>query len=275
MKRSKHAAARGLLVVLLCLASLPAAAAPAEDDSVLLGAALLVQDRPYRDFRSGDRKLFAPVARGRWGRFFVDALYENEGYVGAELWRKRTVTVNALGRLNTQRYEADDSPFLAGMADRDAAFELGAEAAWRPNDFGVRLQGFADVTGEHEGYELRAEVTWERSFRGWDARYALGGLYQSDDLVGHYFGVEPGEATAERPAFAPDGEWTGRAAGTLFYNFQRPVTLILHLEYRWFGEEIEWSPIVENDRQWTGTIGLAWRIGGKTPAAGPMFRRRY
>ena len=242
-------------------------------ETLLVGGAIISVEKPYPGIRSTDKKLYAPVVRWHWNNIFVDGLYGNEMLAGYTFFKNRDLSVSALGRLNTMGYDASDSVNLFGMADRDWALEAGAEVAWKPTRFGVRSQVFADVTSEHEGQEVRAEVTWEAADKGWKAEYAAGVIWQSSDMVDYYFGVLPNEATVDRPAYAPGSEFSARAGGTLSYDLIWPITLLFHAEWRWLGDDINSSPIVNSRGQWTLGGGIMYRFG-KTSRAQPRGYRR-
>ena len=244
-------------------------------DSLLIGGAYINQSKPYAGFSASEEDLWAPLIRYDHENFFVDGLYGNEAIGGWRFWRERDVTVSAVGRLNTAGYDSGDSINLIFMEDREWAFEVGVEAEWKPTQFGLRGQVLADVTGEHEGQEARAEITWEGASSGWTAEYAAGVMWQSEDMVEYYFGVAPNEAIPMfRPAYLPDAEISARGAGTLTYDLLWPITIVLHAEYRWFGDEIDDSPIVSNRGQWTLGGGIAYRFGETSRPRERGYRRQ-
>lgn len=262
--RSRAARARARLAAVITAMLLPAAGLAA--DELLLGAAVISQNKPYAGYRSGEQKTYAPVLHGSYRSLYAEGLFGNEGYIGWNAWDQRSIDVDVIARYNLSGYDAADSDQLAGMLDRDPAVEAGIRAHWNYGDYRVRLEAVTDASDEHEGEEYRLELEWNQSFRAWDTSYRIGGLWQSDEMTGYYFGVLPGEATAERPAYAPGEEISALAAADLIYHFELPVSLVVNLEYRWYGDDIKSSPIVGSRDQWTAGIGLAWRTGGKSRA---------
>ena len=221
-----------------------------------LGAFYLWQDKPYPSFRTGAKSEVLPYISYDDDRFFWQGL---DG--GVRLLAQSDVVLSLIGRYNTMGYEMDDSPTLAGMADRDPQFELGGAAHWKPGNLGLLLYGLADVTGTSDGWESGLTVTLTGETRSWKARYALGAFYQSEDMVDYYFGVTPAEEVLPtRPTYLPDAEFTGIFVIDLTYSFQAPVELWTRMEFRLFGSEIEDSPIVSSDFQYTGMIGLGYRF---------------
>lgn len=263
------------LPLLVVLAMTPLAVfAESALDSLLIGGAYVNQSKPYMGFESSEKDLWAPLVRWDHGDFFIDGLYGNEAIGGWRFWRARDVTVSAIGRLNTAGYDSSDSLDLIFMEDREWAVEVGAQAEWKPTQFGVRGQILADVTGEHEGQEARAEITWEGVNSGWKAEYAAGVIWQSEDMVEYYYGVAPNEAIPLfRPAYSPDAEISLLSKGTLTFDLLWPVTFVLHAEYRWFGDEIDDSPIVNDRGQWTLGGGIAYRFGESNRPRERGYRR--
>lgn len=241
----------GSALLLTFFASFPATAEP-----LALGAFYLWEDKPYVGFQSGAKYEVLPYISYDDERFFFRGL---EG--GIRLFDQSNVGISFVGRYNTMGYEAGDSPDLVGMADREHSIELGGLVRWRPGNLGVRGFAVVDVTGEHDGYEAGAEVTLSGESRGWEAFYRLGSSYMSEDMVDYYFGVRPGEAIPmTRPAYMADAEFVGFASIDLVYHMNLPLDIWLRMDYAWFGTEIQNSPIVGSDTQFTGMIGLGYRF---------------
>ena len=249
--RRARVALAGSVLLLTFFASFPAATEP-----LALGAFYLWEDKPYVGFQSGAKYEVLPYISYTGERVFFRGL---EG--GIRLFDQSNVGVSFIGRYNTMGYEAGDSPALVGMADREHSVELGGLVRWRPGNLGVRGFAVADVTGEHDGYVAGAEVTLGGESRGWEAFYRLGSSWMSEDMVGYYFGVRPSEMIpTTRPTYLPDSELTGFASIDLVYHMNLPIDIWLRADYTWFGSEIENSPIVGSNTQFSGMVGIGYRF---------------
>ena len=130
---------------------------------------------------------------------------------GFEWLRTERFNANVFAQPQFLGFQATDSSFLEGMADRSLSMDGGVELVYRGRFGGVRLAALSDVLGKSEGQELSLlAVTGAPLGKG---RLVLGGFgprWISANRVDYYYGVRPSEALPNRPAY---GEAT-RSAGT-------------------------------------------------------------
>lgn len=156
--------------------------------------------------------------------------------------------VSLLAQYRMDGYDASDSADLAGMADREGAFELGAAITYE-NDYGEwSAQALTDISNEHEGYEL--ELGWEKPMRlsqNWSVAPAASIAYRSDDMNTYYYGVSAAEATVQRAAYTAGGDTIYELGISAQYTIDQQQGIRIGASYQKFGDEISNSSIVEDD----------------------------
>lgn len=253
--------ARSIVPMILVLAASTApgtlsAQPPAPDGPQwTLGLGLVASPSPYVGV---DAEIFPiPVVGLRRERFYLQGV--RAGYALAPPdgpWR-----VDLLTQVRFQGYEADDSPFLRGMEDRDFSLDAGLLLAWEGERWSSDLTLLTDVLDESGGQE--AALTVSRTFRvGRRLQIApeAGVTWQSGDLVDHYYGVRPDEARPFRPAYEAGSTLDGLVGVQGRYLFDRRLSLFYFLRAELLGSEVEDSPIVDDDTAFTALVGLTWAL---------------
>lgn len=257
--RHPFSGVRSALPVILVLAGLTAPGAvsaqppTADGPQWTLGLGLVASPSPYVGV---DADVFPiPVVGLRWDRFYLQGV--RAGYALAPPegpWR-----VDLLTQVRFQGYEADDSPFLRGMEDRDFSLDAGVLLGWQGERWSSDLTLLTDVLDESGGQE--AALTVARTFRfGRRLQIApeAGVTWQSEDLVDHYYGVRPDEARPFRPAYEAGSTLDGLVGVQGRYLFARRLSLFYFLRAELLGGEVEDSPIVDDDTAFTALVGLTW-----------------
>jgi outer membrane protein len=165
----------------------------------------------------------------------------------------------------------DDTPEREGMDDLDALIEFGPSLNWRFLrfersawwlDLPLRTAYTVNSDFDHVGYVFQPRLSWRRPatrLGEWKLRFNFGPLYMSDDHHDYYYAVGPGDVTATRPAFDPDGGFSG---------IRTEFTYSRRIGRYWLGgflrydnlnhSKIEDSPLVSETESWMGGIALAW-----------------
>lgn len=234
-------ATRPLAVWLALILAQPVLAEEAPKDAGWsIGLATVVRQEAYRGFDT-EINAFPLIARrgGGEGRFYVRG-------PGIGVWAYSTPTwrlgFRAEARLDG--YEADDSDFLTGMAERKPTLEAGVDVDLL--DLPVGELGFSaatDVLSRHEGYEL--ELRWQlpQDWLGFSPQVAM--RYLSEDLLDYYYGVSTAEARVGRPAYqADDGVAVALSLQRLQPLSQR-WSLLMNAEIERLPDSAADSPIVD------------------------------
>lgn len=144
---------------------------------------------------------------------------------------------------------------LARLHSRETAGLAGLEYAFYNQYWDLRLQLLQDITGVHEGQEVRAGLAHLFSLGG-EAFEAAGGFsWQSEKLLQYYYGVEPTEVENPDLSYrANDG-----VSPFIRLDWRRPIanrwSWQATFHYRWLAPEIRRSPLVDESSIVTFHLG--------------------
>lgn len=207
-----------------------------------LGAAVGYDRRPYRDY--DDKVLPIPLVYldSRWVRI-------NGPMVDLKLLPDDAFQIGLRVRFVPEGYEADDSPFLAGMGDRDASFWAGGFASYRTRWATLYGEVLGDASRNSKG--TRATIGVERRwvFGDVDVTPRIAVHRVSGKVVDYYYGVRADEATPDRPAYTGGSTTDVEAGVRIGYSLAPRHKLSLDLSTTRLGSSIKDSPLVDRSRR--------------------------
>ncbi len=209
-------------------------------DQTSIGPGFLLSNSLYK---GEDDNLFIPIPllNYRANRFSISGITAKY-----EIFSNRSTTLNALGQWRFDGYEASDSDFLAGMAERKRGFDGGVELRFADRSSGyVNIALVTDLSGNHKGNEAR--LSYGRTIRNDRTIYtpSIGIKYQCDDVTRYYYGVRPGEATAQRPFYNPSAAVNYYVGTNVIHPVGDRWTLFVLFNFEKLSGEISDSPIVD------------------------------
>ena len=245
---------RTALALSLALAAAPVLAqdGPEPPPGWTLGVLAIERNAPYRQLDEG--LLVVPLVRFEGERFYLRGLRggvvlaENDGFA-----------FGAFAQVRGDGYKADDSPFLAGMDDRDFSLDLGLAASWRVERVGQFEVSLAtDMLDRSGGQE--AAVSWTGLVRagGWRLLPGVSVAWQSEDMVDYYYGVRPGEALVGRPAYSPGSAIIPEVSLLATHPVGERWEFFARAGHAWLPSEITNSPLVDQDGRTTLMVGLGY-----------------
>lgn len=250
-----------LLVPLLAptTSAQPPAGGPPAGPQWSVGLGVIGSPEPYVGIDDVEYQAI-PVVTFRSGRFAFEGIRLSYALVDAEPWE-----VKLLAQPRFFGYDAEDSPFLAGMEDREISAEGGVEFTWQPRATGVSLTLLHDLLDRHGGGEAQLALFHDLQVgRRLRLTPQVAAVWQSDDLLDYYFGVRQEEARPGRPAYRPGAQVSWQAGVQAFW------LLPWGQEQRWtfFGlvqgerlaGDVERSPIVADDTAVTLLAALTYRF---------------
>ena len=175
-----------------------------EQGSAGLGFLYRFEESPYVD--AGQRSDLLPLYLYEGKRFFINA-----DRAGIKLVEEDSHRLDTFLSRRLEGFPLDDVPDVVyGMTPREAGGDLGVRYRYSAPWGTVRTTVLHDVTGASGGSELR--LGYSHTWRGdrWTLRPDVTVSFRNADLNNYYFGVEPHEATPERPAFRRSAFGLGR-----------------------------------------------------------------
>ncbi|WP_158637092.1 MipA/OmpV family protein [Arenimonas daejeonensis] len=241
-----------LMLLLMMLLAAPLVQAQDPPPRWTLGVLAANRDAPYVGLDEG--LLFAPLVRFEGERFHIRGLR-----AGGNLYENGGFAIDSFFQVRLDGYKAKDSPFLAGMDDRDFSLDGGFAAKWSREKVGqFDLAVTTDLLGRSYGEEV--QLSYSALFRrfGWTFVPSLTLQWQDEDLIDYYFGVRDDEALPGRAAYRPGSAMTPQFLLLATHPVGKRWSVFTYLGYSWFPSEITDSPIVDQDSRATVMLGLGY-----------------
>jgi MipA family protein len=231
----------------------PAAAAPAapEAASATWGAGLLLsaEVQPYRGVGSQLRVLPVLQFENPWVRVFGPV-------IDLKLHDAESSNLALRLRYADTGFEAKDSAFLAGMAERKNSVWLGAKGEWRNGIGQLSGEWLADASGHSKGQQLKVVAETLKHVGPVGIVPRLGLVWQDQKYVDYHFGVNASEARAGREAYAGKAAVSTEIGVRLLHRLAPQQSVFLDLSATALGSAIKDSPLV--DRSWVSAARLGY-----------------
>lgn len=139
----------------------------------------------------------------------------------------------------------------------------------------VRAVFTSDLTFlDHIGWKAHPQLNIDFTdiFGKWSVGAVIGPIFADQEYHAYYYEVKPQYATKERPAYRPEGGYSGSCV--LLSASRKFSNLWIGMFARYdnlSGAVFSDSPLVETRHSFMGGIGIAWMIGqsAQTVPAGP------
>lgn len=218
-----------------------------------VGAMTLWSSEMYQGTGSETRLLPALYLKsGRWEFKFKELKYhliDNEQF-----------SLTPLLSLDLNGYEADDSPALAGMEDRDFSIGLGLAAEVKLGLFNIGASVQQDVANNSDGLSADLSLGMTRPVtKKMIAGFKVGVAYEDSDYSNYYYGVLPNEARESRPAYELDNTFNPYIQFNAIYRLNKSWSLNSMMIYTQLDSDIEDSPIVEHGHKTTFLLGVTYQ----------------
>lgn len=237
------------------IASLSATSAMASDDFEFgLGLGVASGKSPYTGVGTETSALpIIMVDKGNFHWFGATMSYD--------LYASDQMSFSVLGQYRGEGFEASDSTALAGMSEREGAFEMGLGAEFYSNYGTWSAEVLTDVSGTHEGYEVA--LGWSQDYQlsqKWTLSPNLGVSYRSDKLNDYYFGVNANEATATRAAYDAGSGLITSVGLDARYMIDQQQMIMMGISVESYSSDIKDSPIVERNNSTGLMLGYLYRF---------------
>jgi len=221
------------------------------------GVAMTTEQNPYIGAKSSTI-VYPYLTSFRDSAFTDDWFLIRDGGLGARWLSESGWELGAIARVQTLGPGNQNTEDLLGIEDRKWTIEAGPTVGWRGWPVHFNWTTFLEPTDRHNGsisrFALSLPMEWSRGY----VVPSIEATYQSNDYVDYYYSVTAAEATASRPEYAPGGATNTALRVRWGYALSDDWLLSGRLGVELLDSEISASPIVDRDRIWSATLGVAY-----------------
>ena len=202
-------------------------------------------------------------------------LFAHGTSVGVHLFRNDNFGLDVLSRFRFNRLDPGDNPELQGINKRSQSVDAGLAAGVRGRFGELQLTGVADVLNKSNGseIELSYRIPFNVGNRGWTPFFSYAWL--DGKLTRYYYGVSPGEATPERPAYDPGQANIFTYGLNASYHVTDHFFAFANIGFETIDEAIANSPIVRSPNNSYAFIGAAYLFGEQERDTSSRSRDSY
>ena len=273
MTRSKITAA--VLVAILAIpayagqevARIPFVDAP--DGTAGLGGALRVTTDPYFSNGSKDDVLdLIPLYL-----YEGDHVFAQGTYGGLHIVDNDNFEFNLIGQFRFQHLSPGRDSYYEGLNRRKRSFDGGLSLVGKGRWGRVKLDYLTDLLNRHKGTEIDFSYRYNFKRGRWSFSPYVNWAWQDEKLVNYYYGVSPGEARPDRPAYqARDGVFFGYGMNTSYQATDRTL-LFLNVGFEGLPSSIQDSPLVDEPMASSVLAGGTYMFGSVERPDAPTERQ--
>lgn len=250
-----------VLLVIACLCHIDSQAGPVLDfvrdydlNDYSLGMAVSVSQNPYEG-ASSSTFAYPYLTSFRHSAFTDDWLLIRDENLGFRFITENDWELGLIGRIQTLGLGDGNLP---GLEERSWAVEMGPLIGWRATPVHAQFRSYWEVPNRHSGgtSELELSLPLELS-RGFFVP-SVTFKYMSGAYSRYYFGVTESEVVPERATYEPGSTLNYSIGFSLGYELAPKWLLKASLGLEFLDSAISASPLVDKDRLWSGSIGLAY-----------------
>ena len=161
-------------------------------------------------------------------------------------------------RVQTLGLGGTDNEEVIGLLERQWTIESGPMIGWRRLPVHLTLKSYWDLLDRHDGYTTEFAFSLPREFAWGYVVPSLEFRYLSEDYADYYYGVQPAETNASRPEYEPGSAVNPYVGVRVGYRLGSHWMLTGKIGLELLDAAITDSPIVDKERLWSTTIGLAY-----------------
>ncbi|MCI5150083.1 MAG: MipA/OmpV family protein, partial [Candidatus Electrothrix sp. MAN1_4] len=177
---------------------------------------------------------------------------------GMHISQKSPFSIDLLAKYRFDAYETGDSAELVGIKERKGTVEAGIKASLRLDPVILSAQVLTDILDEHRGQIINLRVMKPFRWRMIFLAPYLGASLLSDDFSTYYYGVDNTEALAGYSPYELDWTINAQAGLTCRVGLSQNIMLNTALGLEILDQDIADSPIVDQDTQFFGMLGIAY-----------------
>ncbi|MBE7373414.1 MipA/OmpV family protein [Pseudomonas lopnurensis] len=244
-----------IAAVAFSAAWIPSAFAQDNDNSGhwSLGIGAAVIDKPYRDFDREVKPLPVVSYENKWVSASIPTF-------DVKLYSTESLSFRLRARWAGDGYEAEDSPVLVGMDEREASIWAGGAVIWKADFANVSGEVLADAMGNSKG--ARAKLLIDRRFAAGKFGFTprLAAEWVDGKYVDYYYGVRQSEARADRAFYEGKATTNMQFGLRMDYTPTRHHRVFLDAGATRFGSTVKDSSLVDKANQTSFALGYVYRF---------------
>ncbi len=188
--------------------------------------------------------------------------YQGDGWrvgtdgAGIDLYRGAPVTAEAILLPRFTALSDPGSDELDGI-DREITLDGGLSFSYALGErTSLSATVLQELTGEHDGQEVDLSVSTGLALGAVPLNVTGGMSWKSQGLGSYLYGVEDGEATADRPEYDLDGSVTPYLSLSSGFALSEAAQLVGSVRVEFLPDGVTDSPIVEDDTVTSGFVGV-------------------
>ena len=219
---------------------------------------LLTKTNRIKKYDSDDKTSAIPILLYEGQHFFVRGTTLGWDFADSEVWEYAII-----GEYLNYGYDDSDSNFLDGMSDRDPSIGVGGHIILKLEKLGLKFSVVTDVANESDGSQVVGKIFYRhKTGTGLALTPSASIVWQDEDFNDYYYGVRGREATPARRAYSADHDVNFRLGLQAAYRKPGSNWLITGgVNYEFLGDEIDDSPITNDDEVFSALIGVGYTFG--------------
>jgi outer membrane protein len=180
-----------------------------------------------------------------------------------------------VGRFQGLGTGIDNDNELAGVRQKDWALEVGPLIGFRGWPVNMQFRTYWDIPNRHDGITSELEFSLPLKYSWGFFVPAVKLSYLSEDYANYYFSVSEEESTPTRPTYqvgASTNVWAGFSMG---YELAPRWLLKSTIGVEYLDSSISASPIVDKEKLWSASVGLAYNADLFMPRDHDDSQSRY
>lgn len=205
---------------------------------------------PYRDFDDDVQALPLILFENRWISAFGTRLDVKLPSAGPVQFRLRA-------QYSGDGYEAKDSPYLEGMAERKGGVWVGGAAIWRGSYATLGAEALAS-TGSAEGKRVKLELSREFHTGPVTVTPRIAANWYDSKYVDYYYGVRADEARAGRAQFTGDAGSSVQVGVRFGYAYNKRHNFFVDVSANSLSSDIKDSPLIDRSTESSVRLGYLY-----------------
>lgn len=221
------------------------------------GVAYSVEQSPYLGADNG-RLVYPYLTSFQHSAFTKDWLLLRDENIGLRFVTENQWEFGAVARFQGLGSGISSSSELQNIKKKQWAVEIGPLIGWRRLPVNLQFRSYWDAPNRHSGTTSELEFSLPLKYARGFFVPAVRVAYLSDDYANYYYSVSEEESTADHPAYQVGASTTVYAGFSMGYQLADRWLLKSSLGMEFLDSSIAGSPIVDKDKTWSASIGLAY-----------------